>query len=81
MTDIEPDTSDARQVANFTVANLQRMDRKLDIMLEILHRRDARFDRIDRGMAELKCDVGELKAIVGCLKIEFSRRLTRIPVS
>ena len=79
MTDNDPDTSDPRQVANFTVAYLSRVDQKLDAMIDLLLRRDTRFDRIERDISEVKHDIGTIKCVLRGLKIEFSRRLTSLP--
>jgi chromosome segregation ATPase len=61
MAETEIDTSDPRQVASITLAQLRRIENQLGKMMEVLLRHDTRLGRVERDIGELKRDVGELK--------------------
>src|SRR5712672_4319474 len=68
MTEQDPDTSDPRQVANFTVAYLRRLDQKVNKMMEILLRHETRLGRVERDIGEVKRDIGEVKSDIVLLE-------------
>src|SRR5262245_26705205 len=65
MTDSDPNTSEPRQVASFTLAYLRRLDKNVNTVMEILLRHDTRLGRVERDIGELKRDISEVKRDIG----------------
>jgi len=90
MTEQDPDTSDPRQVANFTVAYLRRLDQKVNKLMEILLRHETRLGRVERDIGEVKSDIvllenrvltqaNEILSAIERLD-EHQQRLEKVPI-
>jgi hypothetical protein len=63
-----PDAGEAMTVASRTLAYLRALDRKLDLVLEILQRHSGRLARLERDLGETRRDVVEVKGDITLLE-------------
>jgi chromosome segregation ATPase len=55
-----PDT-DETKVASHTLAYLRSLDRKLDLVIDVLQRQGERLARLERDQGETRRDLGEIR--------------------
>jgi hypothetical protein len=63
-----PDADDDKTVASRTLAYLRALDRKLDLVLEILQRHSERLARLERDLGEARRDIVEVKGDITLLE-------------
>jgi len=61
-----PDT-DETKVASHTLAYLRSLDRKLDLVVDVLQRHGERLGRVERDLGEIRRDISEAKGDIALL--------------
>jgi hypothetical protein len=53
--------SDESKIASHTLAYLRSLDRKLDLVVDVLQRQGERLTRLERDQGETRRDLGEIR--------------------